>query len=162
EGSKLKTEILLSTQHSALSTLDGLASLVDKSLLRPVPGGDELRFGMLETIREFAGEQLAAAGEGAAARRRQAAYFLRLAEEAEPRLTGAGRQGWLARLETEHDNLRAALAWSAEAVARGEAGADLGLRWAWALTWFWFFRGHVSEGRAWVEPALARVTAPLR
>ena len=130
--------------------LDILASLVDKSLVQSVlqPDG-EPRFRMLETIREYALEQLAASGELETTQRHHAAFFMTLAEEAEPQLTSAARGAWLDRLEAEHDNLRAALAWS-----RLQPGGDTGLRLAGACWWFWHLRGHVSEGRRWLESLL--------
>ena len=81
----------------------------DESLVRLDESGPEPRYGMLETIREFALEQLAASGEEAALRQAHAAYFLRLAEQAKPHLSGAGQRAWLRRLEAEHPNFRAAL-----------------------------------------------------
>jgi len=95
-----------------IDVLDGLGSLVDKSLLRQGEQEREPRFGMLETIREFALEQVQASGELGDLRRRHAAYFLGLAAEAESKLRTAEQDSWLARLESEHDNLRAVLAWS--------------------------------------------------
>src|SRR5581483_564625 len=87
-----------------VATLDGLASLVDKSLLRQVEDADgEARFVMLETIREFAAERLAASDTATDLRRRHAQYFLALAERAEAELAGAGQAAWLDRLEREHD-----------------------------------------------------------
>jgi predicted ATPase/class 3 adenylate cyclase len=136
----------------ALPVLDGLDSLVAQSLVRRLDGAhDEPRFGMLETVREYAGEQLEASGEATEIRRRHADYFLALAEQAEPALWTAEQTAWLARLETEHDNMRAALAWSQAEPGRMEAG----LRLAGSLTWFWNGHGHFSEGRRWLEAALA-------
>ena len=89
-------------------------------------------------------------GEAADARRRHADCYLALAEEAEPKLRGPTQAAWLGRLEIEHDNLRAALGWS-QTLADG---AEVGLRLAGALTWFWRMRGHLSEGRRWVEATL--------
>jgi transposase/tetratricopeptide (TPR) repeat protein len=128
-----------------------MASLLDKSLLRTVEGIDgQTRFTMLETIREYALERLEASGEQDMLRRQHAAYSLALAEGAEPQIQGAEQAAWLDRLETEHDNLRAALSW---AITSGAAA--IGLRLAAALGEFWWPRGHVSEGRRWLAAALA-------
>jgi predicted ATPase/DNA-binding NarL/FixJ family response regulator len=148
---------------SAAETLETLISLVDKSLLREAvevrsAGADtngetdetHVRFSMLETIREYALARLDEAGEAAVARAAHAAYFLRLAEEAAPHLLSAGRGVWLRRLEGEHDNIRAALVF-----CLGQGNALTGLRLAAALWWFWYFAGHLSEGRRWLAAALA-------
>ena len=93
--------------------LDTLESLVDKSLVRADAGRDEeLRFAMLETIRELALERLAAESDADGVRRRHAEYFLDLATKAEDELRGPDQGRWLHRLELEHDNFRAALSWS--------------------------------------------------
>ncbi|HEV2127126.1 MAG TPA: tetratricopeptide repeat protein [Thermomicrobiales bacterium] len=134
-----------------LDVLDGISSLVDKSLLDRVEGpGGEPRFAMLETVREFGLEQLVASEEADGARQRHAAHYLELAEEAAPRLRGREQMAWLDRLEAEHTNLRAAIQWSIE---RGEA--EVALRLAGVLHWFWYLRGHWGEGRRWLERALA-------
>ncbi len=143
-----------------IGVLDGLASLVDKGLLwqRTTPDG-EPRVGMLELIREYALERLAAPagdgsegrlGEAEATRRRHADYYLALAEQAEPQLRGPQQIAWLDRLERDHGNLRAALRWW---IGRGEA--EPGLRMGGALQWFWYLHGLLSEGRAWLEELLA-------
>ena len=133
--------------------MDEMQLLIDNSLLKLATGpGGEPRFGMLETIREYALEQLAASQEEERVRAQHADFCLKLVEGAEPHLTGGGRAIWLARLETEHDNLRAALAWSK--TVKGDM--ESGLRLACALGWFWFFRGLLSEGRAWSETLLAQ------
>jgi non-specific serine/threonine protein kinase len=130
--------------------LDGISSLVDKSLLRQVEGPDgEPRFLMLETIREYALERLADSGDDETLRRAHAQYFLGLAEAAEPQMRGPQQVSWLERLEREHDNLRAALRWSIE---RGED--ETALRLSAALPRFWFVRGYLSEGRRWLGEAL--------
>jgi predicted ATPase len=145
-----------------LDVLNGLASLVDQSLLQPSDVHGEPRFGMLETIREYALERLADSGEAKVIQRQHANFFVALAEEAEPKLNGAEQMTWLNRLEAEHDNLRAALGWALE---REGADAELGLRLAAALGPFWFMRGHWTEARRWLERALEKsgdASAPVR
>jgi predicted ATPase/DNA-binding CsgD family transcriptional regulator len=160
------------------SVLDGLSALLDKSLLRAEYADGEARFIMLETIREYALEQLAARGEAETLQRCHAAFFLALAEEAEPRLTTGEQHMWLDRLEREHDNLRAALIWCLQDKQTGRqtnqetnlselspsipllllfslSRQELGLRLAAALWWFWWVRGYLSEGRAWLERAIS-------
>jgi predicted ATPase/class 3 adenylate cyclase len=135
-----------------LDVLEGLESLLEKSLLRQEEGpGGEPRFVMLETVHEYASEKLGESGEAEEVRRRHAEHFLALADEAEPRLQGPEDVEWLERLETEHDNMRAALSWALE---RGED--EVALRLAGALGWFWEAHGHYSEGRRWLEEALAQ------
>ncbi|HTS12182.1 MAG TPA: protein kinase [Candidatus Limnocylindrales bacterium] len=126
-----------------LDVLDGMASMVDKSLVRQIEHRDgEPRFVMLETIREYALEKLAGSGEEAATRRAHAAYCLILAEEGAGGDTGATEAVWLERFDIEHDNFRAALDWIAEA---GEP--EWGLRIGVALFRFWEAREFFSEGR---------------
>src|SRR5579859_348026 len=133
--------------------LDEITSLLDKSLLNsetaPV---EEARWWMLWSIREYAQEQTAAVGETERIQAQHAAYYLALAEAAEPHLRSPQRELWLARLDREHDNLRAALTWCLAAPERAETG----LRLAGALHWFWYFRGYLTEGREWLEKALER------
>lgn len=126
--------------------LDTLASLVQKSLV----GARDDRFFLLHVIREYASERLAQSGEGEEVARRHAEYFLALVEEAEPHLRSADQGSWFERLQLEHDNFRAALAWSARANA-----AELELRLSNALARFWQVRGHWTEGRKWLEAAVA-------
>ena len=117
----------------ALDLLDGLASLVDKSLLRQSERADgEPCFVMLDTIREYGRERLEANGEAAAIERAHAAYYLALAEEAEQGLLGPRQAAWLARLDEEHENLRAALGW-----ARAHGQAAVALRLVGALGRYW-------------------------
>lgn len=130
--------------------LDALTSLVDKSLVRQHEGvGGESRFSMLETIREFAAEQAAQRDALDELRARHAAYFADLAREASPAIMGPDRRTWLNRLEEEHDNLRAALAWLV-ATDRAEGALTM----AAALWRFWQMRGHLAEGLERVEGAL--------
>jgi predicted ATPase/serine/threonine protein kinase len=126
-----------------LDLLDGLASMVDKSLVQHVEQAEgESRYVMLETIREYALEKLAASGEDARTRRAHAAYCLVLAEEGAADCTDAERTEWLDRFEIEHDNFRTALDWLIE----GE-NADWGLRLCSALFRFWETREYLAEGR---------------
>jgi predicted ATPase/DNA-binding CsgD family transcriptional regulator len=130
--------------------LDALNALVDASLVSREASTDDVRFRILETIREFGSEQLAASGELPRTQRHHAAYFLALAEDAESQVHGPEEGRWLQRLEREHDNLRAAMSF----VLR-EREPHAALRLAKALWWFWYVRGHLREGRAWLETALA-------
>jgi predicted ATPase/class 3 adenylate cyclase len=149
------------TPNSQLPTpiLDGLALLVDSSLLKPEMGVEgEPRFVMLETIREFALERLAASGEREALCRSHATYYLSLAEAAESQLTNTLPHlidtlpvHWRDRIEADLDNFRAVLAWSQAATGDLESGVRL----AGALAPFWEARGYWSEGRTWLESLLA-------
>jgi predicted ATPase/class 3 adenylate cyclase len=141
-----------------LEVLDGLGSFVDKSLVQQEePTDGEMRFFMLETIREYAAERLAESGEEDEIRRRHAEHFRDLAEKAERHLTGEDRVAWLTRLEREHDNLRAALDW-----AQRIEDADTGLRTAAVIWRFWLQRGHLSEGRGRLERLLSMPGAQPR
>jgi non-specific serine/threonine protein kinase len=131
--------------------VEGIASLMDKSLLKQEETGDgEARFSMLETIREYARERLRESGFAESVRGLHSAYFLALAERAEPELRGPEQVVWIGRLEREHDNLRAALGWSLQ---RGEV--EIATRLAASLAWFWFAHGHLTEGRTWLAAVLA-------
>ncbi|MDQ2683597.1 MAG: tetratricopeptide repeat protein, partial [Chloroflexota bacterium] len=140
--------------------LDGIGSLIDKSLVQRVDAGGEPRFGMLQTIREFGLEQLAEAGELAAIRAAHGAWCLDLADRGYRAFRKrAQAERWLDTLEAERSNLRDALAWFAET---GD-GAAL-VRITGLLYWFWYLRGSLTEGRAWLERALttpAPGVAPL-
>jgi predicted ATPase len=128
-----------------LDVLDGMASMVDKSLVQQIEQADgEPRFLMLETIREYALEKMAESGEEPATRRAHAAYFLVLAEEG-----AANLSEWLDRFEIEHDNFRTALDWL---IKTGEA--EWGLRLGAALFRFWEMREHLTEGRDRLEKML--------
>ena len=140
------------------NVVNGMASLVDKSLLRQEEEDGESRFRMLETIREYALERLAAAGETERLQRIHAAYHLEFAEDADAGLLGGGRQAeWLDRLEADHDNLRAALSCFARS-----GPAEHGLRLAAALRRFWRARGYIAEGREWTAELLAHPEARTR
>ena len=128
------------------ANLDALQSLVDKSLLR----FSEERFWMLETIREYATERLEQFEDAESLRRRHAEYFLRLAEEAEPHLTGREQATWLERLEADHDNLRL----SQDSLRQAGLGAEE-LELVGALMRFWYVRGYLREGLSRCEEALA-------
>ena len=134
--------------------LEGIASLLDKSLLqRTERDGKEPHYVMLETIREYGLEALTSGGEAEATREAHAAYYLALAEQADPELSGPQQIIWFERLEREHDNLRAALSWFLEQGSDGQ-NRELALRLSGALSQFWLLRGYVSEGRQWLERAL--------
>ena len=144
-------EVVCRPSELGLDTLEGLASLVDKSLLRQWETPDaQPRFGMLETIREYALERLEESGDGPQTRERHTQYCLELAERAEPELTGPNQIAWLDRLELEHDNLRATLH---RALDTGDG--ETALRLAGALMWLWLVHGHLTEGRRWLEQALS-------
>ncbi len=133
--------------------LEFLAYLQARSLVVAEEVADEIRWRMLEPLREFAWEQ-ASPEAWAAVSARHTAYFLALAEEAAPHLQGADRALWLGRLDAEHDNLRQVMAGSA-----GPGGdAQVGLRLSAALRLFWLHRGHAREGRTLIERALAAAT----
>ena len=145
----------------AASALDSVASLIDKSLLQQSEQDDEeLRIVMLETIREYGLECLSDSGEEEITRMAHAAYYLALAEEAEPELGSPQQAVWLERLEREHDNMRAALHWSIEQGATKQR-IEIGLRLGGALRRFWTVRGFWSEGQSFLERALAQ-TRKLR
>src|SRR5713226_6912347 len=142
-------------ETSTLSVLDGIASLLDKSLLvQRAREGKEPRLILLRTVREYALELLRESGEIEPCQRAHALYFLTVVEEAHLHLKGPQQTTWLEQLERERANLRAALAWLIE---HGEA--ELALRFCGALWWFWYLRGYWSEGRRWLEGALGLAQA---
>jgi predicted ATPase/DNA-binding XRE family transcriptional regulator len=127
-----------------------IAQLVDKSLVQVEHGGPVARYRLLEPVRQYAEQRLAAAGEAQIVAARHVAAYLTLAERAAPELRGPAQVDWLQRLSRDHDNFRAALGWAAE---RGEA--ENGLRLATALAPFWAGHSHLSEGRRWLALLLA-------
>src|SRR5262249_38086646 len=108
------------------------------------------RYRYLETIRQYGREKLLASGEAEQVRDRHLDFFLRFAEQAEPKLRGAEQLACLECVESEHDNLRAALACSLES-----GKSDCALQLAGALSYFWLLRSYFSEGQTWLEDALA-------
>lgn len=141
--------------------LDGLVSLVEKSLLQVEEQPDDAaRFAMLGTIREFGQGQLQDAGEEAAVRRRHAAHYLRFAMAAAPQLYRAEQTEWLARMDRELDNLRTAFAWSLE--PRGDSLLDQALLAAGELQPYWHLRGRCSEAIMWLERLLCHPAAAAR
>ncbi len=139
----------ISGTEDEYEVLESRGQLVDKSLVRTMPAGDETRYYLLEPLRQYAAARITS-DEEAEAGGRHARYFQELAERAAPELRGPGQLEWLARLETEHDNLRVALAWSLEA---GET--DVAQRTVAALMWFWIIRRHVAEAMEWYDRVLA-------
>jgi predicted ATPase/serine/threonine protein kinase/DNA-binding CsgD family transcriptional regulator len=138
--------------------LDGVSSLIDKSLLRQIEQGDEPRIIMLETIRDYALEMLDANGEERFSRHAHAVYYLTLAEESERELVGPQQAAWLERLEQEHDNLRAALDWSLQQdgdTNETQRRMEIALRLAGALRRFWQMHGHLNEGQTFTEKTLS-------
>jgi predicted ATPase/class 3 adenylate cyclase len=140
-----------------LDPLEGLTSLVNQSLVQRTDPDGEPRFSMLETIREFAQEQLRATGDFEPTRRRHAEYFLDLALEAEPHLTAEDQRQWLDRCDLEHPNIRAALRWAIDAGDAARAQQSAGAIWR-----FWHQRGYLAEGRRWFEEVLAMPARRVR
>jgi predicted ATPase/transcriptional regulator with XRE-family HTH domain len=133
-----------------LDVLAGVRMLQEHSLLVRLEDGEQTRFDMLETVREYALECLVGRGDEEKIRRAHADYYLGLAEEADAHIRGAEQAVWLRRLEVERDNLRAALAWS---ISAGECA--IALRFGTALGRFWVVRGHLREGSSWMDQALS-------
>lgn len=144
-------EAVCSDGHNVASVLDGLASLLDQSLLQQTLGADgEPRFEMLETIGEYAREQLHGSDEAETLHQRHAAYYLKLAEQVEAELLGPTQAQWLDRLEQDHDNLRAGLRWTIE-----RSQGEIAVRLCAPLWRFWYVRSYLNEGRQWLDSALA-------
>jgi non-specific serine/threonine protein kinase len=128
--------------------LDGLDGLMHKSLLSLEEHPQRARYRLLETVRQYARERLAASGHEAGTRDRHLVWCLGLAERAATGLRSPQQAWWLTLLDSEHDNLRTALAWATQATAEG-------LQLATRLALFWEAHGHLSEGRHWLESLLA-------
>jgi predicted ATPase/class 3 adenylate cyclase len=139
-----------SAEEIGVEVLDGIAQLVDGSLVRAVTTGQASRFAMLETIRDFAAARFEEAADAPEIRRRHAFHYLALAESAALHLPGRNQVAWLARLTEERDNVRAAIQAIIDA-----SEADAGLRFAAAMWRYWQLDGHVGEGRATIEAVFA-------
>jgi predicted ATPase/class 3 adenylate cyclase len=149
-GCSLDAAEALCRRGLKIDVLDGLESLVDKSLLLQYEQHDgEPRFRMLETIREYAMERLAESGEEDDVACEHASIYVALGEESEPQLHKPEQLERFKQLETEHDNLRGALYWSLKS---GEV--ETALRLSTSVWHFWWVRGHLSEGRKWLEATL--------
>ena len=152
-------EAVCADMDASIDILEGVASLLDKSLIRqaPLPASGnrrsltiEPRFSMFETIREYARELLERSGEAKVLHARHAEYYVRLAEQVEPALSGGPQQATLLRwLVEEHDNLRLAFTWAVQ-----EQHVQIALRLTTALRRFWLIHGPISEGRTWLGLAL--------
>lgn len=138
-------------QTRSYEVLDLLTQLVNKSLVIADEQEGEIRYRLLETIRQYAQEKLREVGKRESMYKRHWDWFLQLAEEAISGVAGSEQALWLERLEREHDNLRAALRRSLK-----QNEVETALRLAGALWWFWSVHGHATEGRKWLESALAR------
>ena len=134
--------------------LELLTHLVEKSLVVVEEQAGGARYLLLETLRQYAREKLLEAGEAEAVRTQHLAFFLQLAEEVEPKLRTGDQLIWLARLDLEHDNLRAALKW-----AKGSDALEAGLRLVGSLARFWYLRGFWKEGREWLKGLLAQTVS---
>ena len=142
------------TAGDALKTqdiLELLTQLVNKSLVMTEERNGEVRCHLLETIQQFANEKLVEVNESESFHDRHLGYFLQLAETAEPHLIRSEQLEWLARLDSENENLRAALTWSV-----GKDSAELALRLAGSLGWFWDYRNYWLEGTKWLQGALSK------
>lgn len=139
-----------SMTYESMSALEGVSSLLDKSLLlQNAQEGEEPYLLMLVTVREYGLHLLAESGEVEEVRQAHALYYLTWAEKADSHLRGRQQTLWQKRLEQEQENLRAALQWCIE-----QEQAELACRFGAALSWFWHISGHWSEGRHWLEAAL--------
>jgi predicted ATPase/DNA-binding CsgD family transcriptional regulator len=134
-----------------VDVLVALGRLVDKSLVVMEERADEARYRLLETIRQYALGRLEDAGETALARDRHLDHFVAVARVAEPGLVDVDQDTWLARLEADHDNLRAALDWGL-----AQPDPDRARRLASVLIWLWYLRGHTNEGIDFLQRAIGR------
>lgn len=132
-----------------------LTKLVDESLVARSELGQSVRYYLLETIRDYASEKLKHLNLTIAVRNCHAYWYLRLAEQAEPHLTGVGQVEWVARLHSEYDNLRAAMHWAKES-----SNVSLGLCLAGTLGWYWMMSPFIGEGRQWLADMLSMRSKP--
>ncbi len=135
--------------------LDLITRVIDKSLVMVEGDGPEVRYRLLETVRQYGRDKLMESGEASAARARHMEWFASLAERAAPELQKATQATWLPRLDAEQDNARAALEW-----ACSNGRAETALRLSIASWWYWTIRSHITEGREWFEKALALPSGP--
>jgi predicted ATPase len=154
-GATLEAAAHACVPEDELEVLEGIGSLVEKSLLQQEEDvGGEPRFTMLRTIRDYALEHLTESAEIEELRGRHAEYYSTLAERAEPGLRGPGQEMWLERLDEERDNLRATMGWLLET-----RNVEDATRVGWRIWPFWYVRGYAREGRRWMKEALARADA---
>jgi predicted ATPase/serine/threonine protein kinase len=148
-----------SEESVGMDVMEGLSSLLDKSLLRQDERGEEeTRFAMLGLIREYSSEKLKESGREAEARQKHAHFFQEFVEEAKPMLEGPEQDIWLDRLEEEHNNLRSALEWLLQqsgSEKKASAAVESCLRMAGTMALFWDTHGYVNEGRSWLKRILA-------
>ena len=142
--------------NSGASVLDGLTSLVEKSLLREEERAGSSRFVMLQTIRDFASEELELCGEAKAASRRHARWLLNLAERAHREIFGWASRRGLAWLDVELDNVRVAMGWALE-----QGDAETAQRLAFATCWYWYVTGQAGEGATWARRAVTLDSSSL-
>ncbi|MCC6174425.1 MAG: adenylate/guanylate cyclase domain-containing protein [Chloroflexi bacterium] len=149
-GLEAAEAVCIQDAEAGIDLIDGLSSLIAKSLLRQDERSGDVRFTMLETIREYALDQLEARGETTTIRRCHRDWYLDFAEQVSAELRGPRQAELLRLLEAEHANLRSALEWTIAEPDGVEAGADL----VEALAWFWVVRGYIPEARAQVADLL--------
>lgn len=145
-------EVCSGGEIEAWEVMDLLSELIDKSFVIGETQNDRARYRFLETIHQFSKERLLEGNETSQFKQKHAAYFLNLAETAYGKMWGGEQADWLARLDEEHDNLRSALTWLSEVGGQ----AEMFLRMAGSLWRYWEIRGYLTEGRAWLEAALAK------
>ena len=150
------TEALFKNDLGSMTdVLDLLSNLVDKSLVIVDHRRGFARYGMLETVRQFAAEMLVDSGDGDEFRERHASFFIELAEEADPKTRGSDQLAWLEILEDEHENFRAALGWSIASDRPNDAARLVG-----ALGWFWFISGYWQDAWRWLSALSDMVSDP--